>query len=131
MDVFWKAAGAVLVALILGLSLEKQGKEFSILLTTTLCCMLGIGCFTLLRPVIGFLYELQAMTGLNSETLKTLLKLVGIALVGEVTALICADAGYNSLGKGLQMLCSGVILYLSVPVFRSVLEVVQDIMGGL
>ncbi len=131
MEAFWKAAAAVLMALILGLSLEKQGKEFSVLLTTALCCMLMLAFFTLLEPVIAFFYELQDMTSLDPGTLKTLLKLVGIGLVGETTALICADAGAASLGKGLQLLASGVVLSLSVPVFRSLLELVQEILGGL
>ncbi len=131
MDTFWKAAGAVLIALILSLSLEKQGKEFGVLLTTALCCMLGIGFFVLLGPVLDFLYELQALTELDGGTLKILLKLVGISLVGETASLICADAGAGSLGKGLQLMASGVILSLSVPVFRSLLQVVQEILGGL
>ncbi len=131
MEVFWKAAGAVLMGLVLGLSLEKQGKEFGILLTLALCCGLGIGFFTLLERVIGFLYELQSITQLEGDTLKLLLKLVGIALVSEVTALVCADGGFGALGKGVQLLASGMILYLSVPIFRMVLELLRELLGGI
>ena len=131
MDQFWKAAGAVLITIILVLSLEKQGKDVGILLTVAVCCMIGISFFTLLEPVISFLYELQHLTNMDGSTLQLLLKLVGIALTAEISSVICSDAGCGSLGKSLQLLASALILYMSIPVFQSLIEVIQDIMGGL
>ena len=131
MDLFWKTAAVILLALVMGIVLEQQGKDISVLLTIAVCCVAAAAAFTSLEPAWAFIQELKAMTRIQSEVLDPLLKIVGIALVSEVITMICADAGNRSLGKALQFAGSAVILYLSVPVFRSVLTAVQDILGGL
>lgn len=131
MGYFWKAMAAALVAVVLGLALEKQGKDFSVVLTMAVCCMVaGIG-FSYLEPVLDFLWELEALASLQTNMLGILLKVVGIGLVAELAAMICSDGGNASLGKQLQMLGGAVILYLSLPIFRSMLALIQDILGEL
>ena len=41
MSLFWKAAAAVLLAVVLGLSLGKQ-KDIGVLLTMAVCCMVAM-----------------------------------------------------------------------------------------
>lgn len=131
MGYFWKAAAAVLVAVVLGLALDRQGKDFSVLLTMAVCAMVAGAAFLYLEPVLDFLWELEALSELQDGMLGILLKALGIGLVAELGAMICSDGGNASLGKQLQMLGSSVILYLSLPVFRSLLALVQDILGEL
>lgn len=129
MGYFWKATAAVLVAVVLGLALEKQGKDFSTLLTLAVCAMVASAAFLYLEPVLDFLWELEAMADLREDMLGILLKAVGIALVAELACVVCTDGGNASLGKQMQLLGSAVILYLSLPVFRSLLQLIQQILG--
>jgi stage III sporulation protein AD len=131
MVLFWKTLAAVFIALLIALTLEKQSKDMAVVLSTFVCCMVGAGVFIFLEPVFSFLHELQRDTYLEIGMLKTLLKLVGIGLLGEIVSVICADAGYNGLGKGVQLLASALILSLSVPVMTSLTELIRDILGGL
>lgn len=131
MTLFWKTLAAVFITLILVPALEKQGKDMAVVLTVVVCCMVGAGVFVFLEPVISFLYELQQMTHMDFETMKTLMKLVGIGLLGEIVSVICADAGCSSLGKGLQLLTSGLILSLSVPIMESLTELIRELLGGI
>lgn len=128
MDVFIKAAAGVLIALVLYLVLAKQGKDFSLLLTVAVCSMVTVAAVNYLKPVIGFFDKLQTLGQLDSEMLGIILKAVGIGLLGEVTGLICADAGNAALGKTLQILASAVILWMSVPLFTSLIELVEEIL---
>jgi hypothetical protein len=45
--------------------------------------------------------------------------------------MICSDAGNASLGKSVQLLGSSVVLYLALPVFRALIELVQGILEGV
>ena len=45
--------------------------------------------------------------------------------------LVCKDAGNESMGKSMQLLGSAAILYLSVPLFAALLELLQKILGEL
>lgn len=129
MALFWKAAAAVLIAVVLELTLGKREKDFGLLLSIAVCCMVGIIAFSYLEPVLDLLRELEALGDLQGDLLGILLKALGIGLVAEVAGMVCSDAGNASLGKTIQMLGGAVILYLSIPVFRSLLELIQRILG--
>lgn len=121
----------MLLASVLGLALANQGKEIGIILTIAVCCMVMMLSASFLEPVIDFLQQLESMGELDSELIRILFKVVGIALVSEIAGMVCADAGNASMGKALQMLGTAVILWLSIPVFNALLELIQDILGGI
>ena len=131
METFWKAAAIVLITVILGLALGKQEKDIATVLTLTGCCILRIFAVSYLEPVLDLLQELESVGQLQSGMLGILLKAVGIALTAEISAMICSDAGNNSLGKTLQMLGSAVIVYLSIPIFQAFLTLIREILGQL
>lgn len=129
MEAFWQGAAAVLLTVILGLALGRQGKETALLLTLAVCCMVCCLAVSYLQPVVDFINQLQSIGQLDSEMLEILLKAVGIGLIGEIASLICTDVGNAALGKTLQLLSAAVILWLSLPLLNQLLELVQDILG--
>lgn len=128
MDIFIKATAGVLVALILYIVLEKNGRDISIMLTVGVCCMIAAASIALLEPVIGLFRQMQDIANLDQEMVQILIKAVGIGLLGEITALICTDAGNAAMGKSIQLLALSVILWISVPLFRALLELVESIL---
>ena len=131
MGTFFQAAAMVLVASVLGLVLAKQGKEMTAMLTIGVCCMVMIAAVAFLKPILDLLRQLEVLGKLNSEMVQILFKVVGIGLVSEIAGMICADAGSASMGKALQILGSAVMLWLSIPVFQTLLELIQRIIGGI
>ena len=131
MEGFLQAVAAVLLAVILGLVLAKQGKDWAILLTALVSCMILAVTAKYLQPVLDFIRELQDLTGLDEQMLLVVLKAVGIGLVAEIAGLICQDGGNAALGKGIQILASITVLWLSLPIMRMLLELVQRILGEL
>lgn len=129
MEGFWQGAAAVLLTVILVLALGKQGKEAGLLLTLAVCCMLGVVALSYLEPVVALMHRLQNLTGLDSGMLQILLKAVGIGIVGEIAGLICSDVGNAALGKALQLLSGAVILWLSIPMIESLLELLSEVLG--
>lgn len=129
MDLFLQATAAVLLAVILFLVLNPHSKELGLLLTVAVCCMVVAAAGQFIQPVVGFLDTLQQVGNLDSAYLGILLKVVGIGFLSEVAALVCADAGNATLGKTLQMLATCVILWLSIPLLGSLLELIQDVLG--
>lgn len=131
MELFWKGTAAALIAAILALTLSKQEKDISLLLTLTGCTLVLLLVLEFLEPVMGFLRELQELGDLNADMLVVLLKVVGIGMISEIAALICTDAGNASLGKTVQILGTAAILWLSVPVLKMLLDMVKAILGGI
>ncbi len=129
MSVFLKTVAGILTALILWITLNKQSKDYSVLLALTVCAMAVTAVITFLQPVVAFLQKIQAVGDLDQELLSVILKAVGIGLIGEISVLICKDAGNESMGKALQLLATVVILWVSIPVFEKLLSLLDKILG--
>lgn len=131
MDLFWKTVGAALLSAILTLVLERQNRDYSLLVTVAASAMISIAAAKLLEPVLDFLGQLEALGELSSDLLLSLIKVFGIGMTGEIAASVCNDAGNTSLGKGLRFLANAAILYLSVPVFSSLTDLFLQILGDV
>ena len=128
MDTFLKAAACSIIVLLLCIILGKQGKDFSMILTVGGCCMIAILAVSYLQPVVSLVERLRSIGNLNPELITIVIKAVGIAIIGEITCLICADCGNAALGKALQLLSTVVILWQSIPLFNGLIELVEKIL---
>lgn len=128
MGIFWKTAAAVLITVILSVALGKQEKDIGVILSMAVCCMVMVSALVYLEPVVEFLRELESVGDLQGDFLGILLKALGIGLVAEIAATVCADAGNGSLGKTIHTLGAAAILYLSLPVFRAMLDLLRRIL---
>lgn len=128
MDQLLKAVAGALIAVMLFLVTSRHSKEHALMLTIAVCCMIGAAALTYLRPVIEFFDNLQALGNLDTEVLRILLKCTGIAVLAEITGLICADAGNGALGKTLQLLATAVILWLCLPLLSKLMELIDNIL---
>ena len=75
--------------------------------------------------VLGFFRSIDGGAIWNS------LKITGIGLVTQTGGMILSDSGNTSLARGLQMLGTSVILYLSVPVFETLIDLIQHVFGEI
>lgn len=131
MELFLKACGTALLAVILILVLGNQSKDLSVVLLTVACCLTALSALEYIKPVLALIHRLEQIGGLDGTLIRILLKAVGIGILTEFSALICTDSGSSSLGKGIQLLGSAVILWLCVPLFTMLLDLLQRIMGEL
>ena len=131
MITFFQVTGGVLIAVILGVALNKHGKDFSLVLVLCVSCMVITVMAVYLEPVIDFVQKLLQLGELQEDLLKPVLKSAGIGIVAEIASLICADSGNAALGKSLQLLAAAVILWLSLPLLQSLLELMQRMMGSV
>ena len=129
MEHFIQATAGVLIAVILGITLKRQGSESTLLLTVAVCCMVGGIALEYLKPVIDFVGKLRKTANLDSDMLTILFKVIGIGFLAEVCGMVCNDAGNSSLCKVLQFLASAVVLWISMPLFEQLLDLVSGILG--
>ena len=131
MSIFLKAVGGVLIALILWISLAKQGKDFALVLTLIVCAMIFVASVSFLRPLVQFIRKLQETGNLDKDMVSVIMKSVGIGIIGEICTLVCKDAGNESLGKAVQFLSITVVLWISIPVFEKLLSLLDNILGSI
>ena len=128
MDNFLKATAGILISLILCLTLKKHGNDFATLITILVCCMVLAVAAEFLEPILSFIVTLEELGNFDSDMLDLILKAVGIGMLTELTCTICIDSGNSSMGKALQILASTVILWLAIPLFTSLISLIEEIL---
>jgi stage III sporulation protein AD len=131
MERFWQAAAGALVAIVLWLILSRQGRDYALLLSLLVCCMILTVMGRYLEPVLDLVKRLQMLGNLQPEWISVMLKAVGIGLVVELASLICSDAGNASVGKAIQFLGTSVILWLSIPLINGLLDLITQVLGDV
>ena len=101
------------------------------MLSLAVCVMIACVSMEYVRPILDFAEELEAIGNLDGHMVRILLKLLGIGLISEIAVLTCNDSGNASLGKSLQLLTMAVMLYHAVPLYRSLITMLQEILGQL
>lgn len=129
MAVFLQATGLVFVGVILVLVVGKQSRDLSLLLSLGICAGLCAAAGGYLQELMGFLGELRALGNLDRSFLSILLKCAGIGYISEIAALLCADAGEQAMAKAMQILASGAVLYLSLPLMRELVGLIREVLG--
>ena len=131
MNIFLKAVAGVLTAVILWLSVNKDNKGISTLLTLAVCIMVFSVCAHFLQPIIDFIHKLELLGELDEGLISVVLKVVGIGLLTEIPAAICKDSGNESMGKSLQILSAVAAIWLSIPVFDRLISLLDKILGTI
>ena len=131
MSVFWKTAAGILTAIILWINLNQSNKDTSVLITLAVCAMAMMAAASFLQPVLSFVDKIQDIGKLDAGLVSTVLKVVGVGIITEIAALICKDVGNESMGKALQFVSAGVVLWISIPVFEKLLALLDKILGGV
>ena len=130
MDDIFNLCAAGLISLVLMLLVEKQEKHIAALISIATCCILITASAEYLKPIIRLMRQLQRTAALDRYVFDILLKSVAVSVICEIASLICTESGYASLGKVLQNAGIALILYLSLPLFSELLDLVSELLGG-
>lgn len=128
---YFQAAGGILLAVILSALLSEQGKHMSVLLGMGVSIMVLLIGAEYLEPVLSFMESLESLGNLDTNLISVLLKATGICMISEIATLVCRDSGNESMGKALQILTSLVLLWISLPLFRAVVDLLEKILEEL
>lgn len=128
MDAFFRLVGGVLIAVVLGVTLSRQSQDITLVLSIGVCCMVIMTAAVFLTPVMDLIRRLQQLAQLEEGALNTVLKAVGIGLVGEIAALVCGDAGNAALSKAVQIATASAVLWLSVPLMEELLVLIREVL---
>lgn len=131
MDQFFRTIALALLAVVLGLILKDNAKGIGGLLTLLVCAIVLSAAIGYLQPVIEFIRSVQQISGLDSQMLKILLKVVGISVTGEIVSLLCEDSGNSAMGKSIQFLTAAAVIWISLPMLTAFLQLIKGILDHL
>lgn len=124
----YKVLITVIITLIAGLLLKSYKSNISILLSIAVSVGLLVYTSTLIETIISFLNTLAGKVKIDNGYIVTILKCVGICLLGEFTSSLCKDCGETTLALNTEFMCKCTILLLSIPVYGDVFNMILKLM---
>lgn len=128
MDEPFRLSALALTAALLTLVVKKQSPELALVLT--LCaCALGAGLlFSYVRPILTLAQSLADRAELDGKLTAPLWKCLGLGLLTEISASVCADAGQSALAKLVELGGGLLCLVVSLPLLQAVLALIEELL---
>ena len=127
MDII-KIIGIGLIALIIIIIIKQYRPEFTIYISIIAGVLIITLSLDKLTGIINILTTLSNKTGINSEYLKILLKITGIAILTEFAVSICNDAGESAIATKIDLGGKIIIISISIPIIVALLELIVKIL---
>ena len=128
MPMYLRAIALIFIGLFLCVVLKRGAGEFALGISIILSTILLTYAIEYLQPIISLANKLQDMSGIESKIFKILIKSVGIGLLSEIVTLICNDVGYSAIGKTVQMFTSITIVWICIPLFEGLIDLMEKIL---
>lgn len=128
MEVIFSFVALSVITTILALYLKDTGLPAAAMVTA-LCG--GILLLLKVLPYAADLFrsvkEISDASGLQTDYLGLVLKVVCIAYIGEFASQICRDAGEGGLARKLDLGVKVVIMVMAMPLLQTILTTVLDV----
>lgn len=93
------------------------------------------GGILVLSQTINYIFDIVTTftsivekTGLNTNLLKIVLKIVGIGYLCEFSANLCADTGNTSIGEKIIFAGKILILFISLPIVTNIIDIIMELL---
>lgn len=123
-----KIIGIALIALIIIIILKQYRPEFVIyisIITGILILMLVVDKLT---GIVSLLESIASKASINTEFIKLLIKITGIAFLSEFAVSICKDSGEAAIASKVEIGSKIIIIAMSIPILSELLEIILKIL---
>ncbi len=128
MDVV-KVAVLGLMGVMVGLLFKQVRPEYTLYISLATGLLILILAAGKLEAVFVMIRQIQSYLPIKTTYVTAILKMVGIAYIGQFSAGLCRDAGYSSVAGQIELFCKLSILLISLPILLALLETLQGFLG--
>ena len=122
-----KIVGVAIFAVIMIIILKSYRPEMALILSIVTGIGIMLYAIYKMTPVVNVLNELVNKSGINTEFLMIIIKVIGIAYIVEFGKNICVDAGQTSIATKLEMAGKVIIVVLTIPLISSLVNVLTGL----
>jgi stage III sporulation protein AD len=115
-----------LVAVGIALFIRQTRPELAYIFVVCTGLFLLYLCMDTFTIVANLLRELGESIGSYDKYIQLLLKIVGISYISEFCSGMCQDAGYQTIGKQVELAGRFCVLLTGLPVFFSLIDTIRE-----
>lgn len=120
--------GLALVTTVLLIILRQEKPVMAVLLSIVFSVVIFVFMMGKITAIINIIKELVNRAGINYFFLATVLKIMGVAYLGEFAASICSDAGEQAVARKVEFASKIIIAVLALPIIVAIIESLMDLM---
>ncbi|MBP1761621.1 MAG: Stage sporulation protein [Firmicutes bacterium] len=122
--------GLALMVTVFLLILRQEKPVMAVLLSIVFSIFIFIMMMDKMGAIINIMKELTRRAGINYFFMTTILKILGVAYLGEFAAVICQDAGEQAVAKKVEFASKIMIAVMALPIMVAILESLLELMPG-
>ena len=123
-----KIIGIGLISVIIIVILKQYKPEFAMYASI----IAGVLILTMLtdtfKGIINLLQDISNKANVNTQFIRILIKITGIAILTEFAVSICKDTGENAIASKVDIGGKVIIISMSIPIISALLETVLKIL---
>ncbi len=123
-----KIIGIGFIAVIIIIILKQYRPEFAIYVSILAGILILLIAINSISGIVNLLQDIANRTNVNSEFLKILIKITGIAILTEFAVSICKDSGETAVASKIDIGGKVIIISMSIPIIKALLETVLKIL---
>ena len=118
-----------IVAIIIITALKAKNSEIALMLSISASILILFSVISSFSQVADTINNIIAVSGISTNYITILLKVIGICLLTEFTVNACKDAGSNSLANNVSLAGKILITVTSIPLYNDILDTVLSLSG--
>ena len=123
-----KIIGIGFIALISIIILKQYKPEFAVYISILAGILILTLSLSKITGIINLLTDISNRANLNTQFLKIILKITGIAILTEFAVSICKDCNENAIANKINIGSQVLIITISLPIMTSLLETLVTIL---
>ena len=120
-----KISGLAFAIITISAILKQTKPEFAIQVVLIATVLLFTFALSLSTTVYDYILQLCNLSGIKSEYLKIVFKIIAISYISEFTASLCRDAGESAVAVKIEMVGKLIITASSLPVFKELISLLS------
>ena len=128
MEIIFSFVVLSLITAVISLYLKDSG-----VVTAAVITVICGGVLILLKLIPFFseifrtIREISSVSGLKTDYIGLVIKVVGIAYIGEFAGELCRDAGETSLAGKVDLGTKAVIMVMALPLLKTILSTIMEV----
>ncbi len=116
-----------LIATVLSIVLKQYKPEYSLFISIAAGIIIFLAVIAAIQPIMDYMSELISGSGLSGVYAEVLIKALAICYITQLACDCCKDAGENAIAGKLQLAGRIAILIISLPMFKSITDIVTGL----
>ena len=121
-----KFCGIIICCVILTSIFKNLKSEYTLFIRIGISLITSVISFSLLIPIFEYIDEITKNT-IIYQYLPSLIKILGIVIITEITVDICNDSGESGIASKVSLFARGEILLLTLPLIKELFKICQDL----